>query len=82
MFRIRKGRSMGMKDDVKKVIDDVKDTVKEAAHRSTAEAEKSRRAVDGENMTAGEKAGSAINEAKNRIEAGIDAAKRKIRDKT
>lgn len=66
-------------DGIKTVAEDVKDKVNEAAHRSTAEAEQTRRDVAGDAMTPGEKAGSVANQAKNTVQAEIDAAKQEAR---
>ncbi|MGC2130758.1 MAG: hypothetical protein WA629_11755 [Candidatus Aquilonibacter sp.] len=65
-------------DAVKGTIDDVRDTAHEASHRTKAEAERERREVDG-TMTPGEKAKSMAEEAKNRIQADVDEAKRRVR---
>jgi len=73
---------MGLKDDLGKTLENVKDSAHEAVHRSAADAESTRRQVDGENMTASEKAGSLLNEGKNRTQAEIDAAKRDVRNST
>jgi len=69
-------------DAVKHAVDDTKDAVHEAGHRTAADAEKARRETLGDEMTPGEKVGSAANEIKNRTEAEIDEAKRKLRDRT
>ena len=66
-------------DVVKGTVDDVRDTAHEIGHRSTAEAEKTRRETDDGTMTASDKVRSMADEAKNRIQADIDAAKRKAR---
>jgi len=69
-------------DAIKKTIDDVRDRVHETEHRSEAETERVRRDVAGDAMNPGEKAGSVVNEAKNRTQAEIDAMKRELRDHT
>jgi hypothetical protein len=69
-------------DDVKGAAENVKDSVNEALHRSTAEAERIRREAAGDTMTPGEKAGSVINETKNTIQAEIDAGKQEARKST
>ncbi len=71
-----------VKDAVKKGVEDVKGAAHETAHRSTADAEHTRRELDGEAMTPGEKAASMLNEGTNRAQAEIDAAKRRARDAT
>lgn len=69
-------------DTVKHVVDDARDATHEAQHRSVADVEKSKRETLGDELTPSEKAGSVLNEAKNRTQAEIDAAKRHLRDKT
>ena len=71
-----------MADKIKDTVRNAKDTIDEAMHRSTAEAEHMRRDVDGENMTTEEKLTSMANEAKHRTEAEIDKAKREVRKHT
>jgi len=67
---------------VKKVVDDARDSIHEAAHRSNAEGERATRETLGDAMTPGEKAGSALREAKERVAAEFDKGKREVRDKT
>ncbi len=67
---------------IKRGLDDAKDALHEGKHRTAAEGERGRRELLGDKMTLGEKAGSVVNEAKNRTQAEIDAAKRKLRDHT
>jgi hypothetical protein len=69
-------------DAIKKTADDVRDAMHESGHRSAAEGERAKRDVLGDEMTPGEKAGSALNEAKHRVQAEVDSGKRRIRDKT
>lgn len=69
-------------DALKDTVDNVKDTLHEAQHRSAADAERSKRETLGNEMTPGEKAGSVLNEAKQRTQAEYDAAKRDVREKT
>jgi ElaB/YqjD/DUF883 family membrane-anchored ribosome-binding protein len=71
---------MGLMDEVKKVVDNVKDSLSESAHKSEAEGERAKRDLAGDAMTPGEKAGSLFNEAKNDIQGETDAAKRDIRN--
>ena len=68
--------------EIEKGVKDVRDAVTGGLHRSAADAEKTNREVSGDAMTPGEKLGSYANEAKERIEAGKDDAKRHIRDNT
>ena len=70
------------KDAVGKGIDNVRDSASQAMHNSTADAEKTRRDLDGENMTATEKLGSMFNEGKNRAQAEIDETKKDVRNNT
>ncbi|MBV8489643.1 MAG: hypothetical protein JO199_03860 [Candidatus Eremiobacteraeota bacterium] len=67
---------------VKDTVKDARDTVREGMHRSAADAEHTRRDVEGDEMTAGEKITSGANEAKNRIQAEVDKGKRQVRDST
>jgi hypothetical protein len=70
---------MALKDEFKKGVDDAKDAANEAKHRSEAEAEKAKRELGG--LTATEKVGSVLNEAKEDVEAHVDHLKREVRDK-
>lgn len=70
---------MGLKDEIKKTVDNAKDAVSEANHRSQAQAEQTKRDVAGDEMTLGEKAGSVVNQAKHSTQAEIDSAKREVR---
>lgn len=73
---------MGLKHELDKFADNVKDTVNEAGHRSDAKAEQAKRDVAGDTMTPGEKLGSAVNQAKNTAQADVDATKRDVRNNT
>jgi F0F1-type ATP synthase membrane subunit b/b' len=80
---------MGLKDEVTKVVDNVKDAVEnvkdevsEGIHRGTADAEQKKREVAGDEMTTGEKANSMIKQEKQTAQADIDAMKRDVRNKT
>lgn len=72
--------------DTKKAIKDTvanaSDAAKETLHRSAAEGEHTKREVDGDSMTAGEKAASVIDEGKHRVAAAADHAKREARENT
>ncbi|HEV7180161.1 MAG TPA: hypothetical protein VGN11_09820 [Candidatus Baltobacteraceae bacterium] len=68
--------------EIKKGVDDLRDSAGEVMHRSAADAEKTKRDVAGDDMTTREKIASGASEAKERIEAEADKAKREIRDKT
>ncbi len=71
---------MGLKDELNKVVDNVKDAASEAGHKSAAEGEQAKRDVAGDDMTAGEKAGSMFNQAKNSVQADADSTKQDIRN--
>ena len=71
---------MGIKDEFNKVVDNVKDTMSEGAHKSEAEGEQAKRDVAGDSMSPSEKAGSMFNQAKNDVQGDTDAAKRDIRN--
>lgn len=73
---------MDLKDEMNKFGNNVKDTVNEAGHRSAAEGEQIKRDAAGDEMTASEKAGSMLNQAKNNVQAEADAAKRDVRNNT
>ncbi len=70
---------MGMKDELKKTIDNVADTFSEAGHRANADAEHANREVSGDVMSPGEKVGSVANEGKESVLADVDRAKRDLR---
>jgi len=69
-------------DAVEDTVKNVRDTVNEASHRSEARAEEEKRRVAGDAMTPGEKAESALNEGKNRVQAEWDKTKRDVRNET
>jgi hypothetical protein len=69
-------------DEVKKGVQDVRDSAAAAVHRSAAEAERERREVEGDTMTPGEKMASVVDETKERMKEGADNAKKSIRDNT
>jgi hypothetical protein len=69
-------------DAIKKTVDDAKDTLREAGHRGNAEGEKAKRELLGDEMTAGEKAKSVANQAKETVQAEYDAAKKDVRNHT
>jgi hypothetical protein len=73
---------MGLKDDIVNGVKDIKDSISEASHRSNAQAEQTKRDVAGDQMTTGEKVGSAVNQAKETVQANYDEAKRNVRDST
>jgi len=73
---------MGLKDALKKGIDNVSDTIDEASHRGAARTEHATRDLAGDEMTVGEKAKSMVNEAGHTVAAEIDHTKRDVRNNT
>ena len=71
-----------VKKAVKDSVDDVIDKTRETGHRSSADAERIRRDLAGDQMTTREKVTSTANETKERVAAGIDHAKHEVRDRT
>jgi hypothetical protein len=71
-----------MGNEIKKTIKDVGDAIKEGVHRGNAEAERETRAEFGDVMTPGEKTESVIREGSEDVKAGVDRAKRNVRDAT
>ena len=69
-------------DKLKKVGDNIKDTVDEARHRSAVEAEREDRELNEGAMTPGEQLGSVGREAKHEVLADVDQTKRTIRNNT
>jgi hypothetical protein len=68
------------KEAVQRTVDDVKDSLHEASHRSEAEAERQKRELLGDEMTPGERASSTVNEVKNDLQADVAATKRSWRE--
>jgi hypothetical protein len=71
---------MSIRHDIDKTVKDVKDAFNEGKHRGIADAEQASRDAAGDEMTAGEKADSMLNQAKHSVAAEVDRAKRKARD--
>jgi F0F1-type ATP synthase membrane subunit b/b' len=67
---------------LKKAGADVKDSLNEAGHRANAEGEQAKRDVAGDQMTAGQKAGSMLRQGTETIKADVDKTKRDVRDNT
>jgi hypothetical protein len=67
---------MGLQDGIKKTLDNAGDALHEAGHRTSAEAERLKRKLAGDEMTPGEKVGSTVTEGKERVLAEVDKAKR------
>jgi hypothetical protein len=66
-------------DAVKRGVDDARDTMNEAAHRTDAELERQRREANPDGLSPGEKVSSALKEGKDRVLAEVDKAKRDAR---
>ncbi len=73
---------MGLKDELNKTVENVKDAFREAGHRSAAEAEQAERDVNGDLLTPGEKVASVANQTKHEVLAGVDKAKIDVRNNT
>lgn len=71
---------MGLKEEIVKAVDNVRDAVSEGSHRGAAEAEQTKRDLAGDVMTPGENLASMANQAKNSVAAEIDGAKQDIRN--
>lgn len=69
-----------MADTVKDTVDNVRDGVNEAGHRTQADAEQQKRNLAGDEMTTGEKAKSMFNQGKNEVQAEYDKTKRDVRN--
>jgi hypothetical protein len=69
-------------DAIKRTADNVRDAIHEEEHRAAADAEKARREALDSELTGGQKTKSVLNEAKERTQAEIDAAKREVRKHT
>jgi hypothetical protein len=79
--KLKDATQKGIKN-AKGTVDNAKDAVDETMHRTAADAEKTRRESEGDDMTASEKVQSFADETKNRAQAEIDAAKRGLRKNT
>ncbi len=66
---------MGLKETIVGAIDTITDKVNEIGHTTNADAESAKREVAGDALTPTEKAGSILNEGKERILAGVDKTK-------
>jgi hypothetical protein len=73
---------MGLRDELKKVGDNIKDAVDETRHREAAEVEREERELNGNVMTPGEKIRSTGRQAEHDVLADVDRAKRAIRENT
>jgi len=71
---------MSIKDTIGNAVNNIKDTVSEAGHRSAAEGEQAKRDALGDQMTTGEKAGSLLNQGAETIKGDFDATKRDVRN--
>ena len=73
---------MGLKEDLRKTVDNVKDAFNEAGHKANADAEQAKRDLAGDALTPGERVGSVANQAKEATLAGVDHAKQDLRNNT
>jgi hypothetical protein len=73
---------MGIKEELKKTVDNVKDAFNEAGHKANADAEQTERDLAGDALTPGEQVRSVANQAKEETLAGVDRAKQTIRNNT
>ena len=73
---------MSIKNEANKIYNNAKDTLSEANHRSQAEAEQEVRDELGDELSPGEKLNSVANQVKNNVQAGVDHAKRDVRNNT
>ena len=73
---------MGLKKQIRKTVDNVKDTARETKHRAESGAERAKRESFGQDMTATQKVRSAGRQAKSDVQADWDKTKRDIRKKT
>jgi len=71
---------VGLKEEFTKVVDNVRDGVSEAGHRSAAEGEQAKRDLAGDQLTPSENIASVANQAKHSVAAEIDGAKVDIRN--
>jgi hypothetical protein len=71
---------MGLKDDIQKTVDNVKDAFAEAGHKANADSEQAKRDLAGGALTPGEQAKSIANQAKEETLAGVDRAKQAVRN--
>ncbi len=82
---------MSLKDSLKKAADGIKETgekltqkvehtVSEAIHHVAADSEQEKRKVMGDQLTPEEYVDSMANEAKHRVQGGIDEVKKKFDD--
>ena len=72
---------MDIKKKVDRTVANAKDAASEARHRTVAGVEQAKRDALGDEMTASEKAGSVLKQAKESTQAEIDHAKRAVRSK-
>ncbi len=73
---------MGLKEELVKTVDNVKDAISEIGHRTEAAGEQAKRDVAGDTMTPTEQIGSVFNQAKNNVQAEVDATKQDVRSNT
>jgi uncharacterized protein YjbJ (UPF0337 family) len=69
-------------ESIKNTVENARDAASEQLHKSAADAQRTRRDVEGDAMTPGEKLTSVASEAKHRVEAAGDHLKREVRERT
>jgi hypothetical protein len=73
-------REQQERDRIETIKGDVRDTVDEAKERAKADAERAKRAVEGEQMPLGERVASNVKEAAHNLKAEFDKTKRATRE--
>ncbi len=71
---------MGLREEIKKTVDNVGDAINEATHRTNAAGEHAKREAAGDALTPSEKIGSVVNEGKEKVLAEVDRTKRDVRE--
>lgn len=71
---------MGLKDKVKRVVADAKDTVNETRHRAGAKIEEIKREITHGTMQPNDRARSVAKQTKEELQADIARAKREVRN--
>ncbi|MDQ2817840.1 MAG: hypothetical protein M3T49_06465 [Candidatus Eremiobacteraeota bacterium] len=71
-----------LKNDFNKAVDNVKDSVDQAKHKSQADGERAKRDVAGKDMTASEKVESTVKEGGHNLGADWDKTKKDVRNNT
>ncbi len=66
-------------DKIERTLKNTHDTIDQTLHESAAQAQRSRRESDGDEMTTKEKIVSHADELRHRVDAGVDEVKKKAR---